>query len=137
MAVMENDLGSDLAHRGGTFSYKTRNEVNAVDTSEWVCRWCSGRTSTPMDGQVICVSRVCQCGAIALAAPAHDFDEVVDDAIHLFGIADEYLTPFDWDRVAGLEQLGVNMLEGSVISGQPSGSPHDLRVFWFRKDARH
>jgi len=88
----------------------------------------------PADLRVICQSRICVCGALALGAPPEDTDEIIDDAINVFGIADGYLTELDSDRVAGLKALGVEVAEGRRIA--PSAEHHaEIRVLWFRKDA--
>lgn len=81
---------------------------------------------------VICHSRTCECGALALGAPPLDTDEIVDDAINLFGIADGYMTPFDADRLAGLGKVGVEMKEGQRIPAG-NGLPFEIRVLWFRR----
>jgi hypothetical protein len=71
---------------------------------------------------------------LALAAPPWDSDEIIDDAIGTFGIADGYLTPFDADRITGLQLVGIEIAEGLPIpSGD--GNPFQLRVLWFRRKA--
>ena len=102
--------------------------------SAWECPWCALLADRPADLRVICQSRICVCGALALGAPPEDTDEIIDDAINVFGIADGYLTELDSDRVAGLKALGVEVAEGRRIA--PSAEHHaEIRVLWFRKDA--
>jgi hypothetical protein len=88
----------------------------------------------PGDSPGICESRRCKCGAIGIAGPPWDTDEIIDDAIGVFGIAAGYLTPFDSDRVAGLRQIGVEVAEGQRIPG--ASDRFELRVLWFRRQAR-
>jgi hypothetical protein len=99
---------------------------------DWLCPWCQAVARLPGNPAGICESRRCGCGALGIAAPARDTDEIIDDAIGVFGIPEGSLTPFDADRVAGLQQLGVEVAEGEPI---PAGviSRFELRVLWFRK----
>jgi hypothetical protein len=99
----------------------------------WLCPWCSTLALLPTQQRVICHSRTCQCGALALGAPRWDSDEIIDETIGAFGIADGYLT-FDADRIAGLQLVGIEIAEGLPIpSGD--GNPFELRVIWFRRKA--
>jgi hypothetical protein len=98
----------------------------------WLCPWCGGVASLPTAHAVICYSRTCACGAVALAAPPQDSDEIIDDAINIYGIPLESLTPFDADRLAALSQAGVAVRDGGAIDPQPP-SPHPLRLLWFRR----
>src|SRR5437867_9396913 len=98
----------------------------------WVCPWCGKVALLPTHHRVNCHSQTCECGAIGLGAPAWDTDEIIDDAIHIFGIADGYRTAFDADRLIGLEKAGVVIREGQPI---PAGGdrPFEIRVLWFRR----
>jgi hypothetical protein len=98
----------------------------------WLCPWCDGLANLPVEFAVTCDSRRCECGALGLGAPSHDTDEIIDDAINIFGIANGYMFPFDTDRVAGLQRIGVDVAEGQTVA--PSGSDRvELRVLWFRR----
>ena len=77
-------------------------------------------------------SKRCQCGALGMAAPPRDADEIIDDAIGIFGIAEGYLTPYVSDRVAGLQQIGVEAVEGQRIPTD-ANNRFEWRVLWFRK----
>jgi hypothetical protein len=101
-------------------------------SDDWQCPWCGEAATRPADASRICESRGCPCGATAIAAPSRDSDEIIDDAIAIFGIADGYLTPHDADRLAGLREIGVDVAEGrSLPAGQ--GSRYVRRVLWFRR----
>ena len=102
--------------------------------SAWECPWCGVLADRPSDFPVICQSRACICGALALGAPRWDTDEIIDDAINVFGIAEGHLTEFDSDRIAGLRAIGVEVAEGRPVA--PSASnPLGINVLWFRKSA--
>lgn len=107
----------------------------AKSDSPWQCPWCGVVAERQADLRVICQSRVCVCGALALGAPPSDSDEIIDDAINVFGIADGYMTEFDSDRVAGLRAIGVEVAEGHRIA-PGSGDRLEFRVLWFRKSSK-
>ena len=98
------------------------------------CPWCDNLASEPTP-HVICESRTCSCGAIALGAPPWDFDEVVDDVIGIFGISQEFLTPFDGDRVQGLKARGVQLVEGAMVPATKTSLK--TQFFWLRKSSGH
>ncbi len=102
------------------------------DQHTWECPWCGSLADRPSSLRVISYSRICLCGALALAAPPEDSDEIIDDAINVFGIADGYLTEFNSDRIAGLRAIGVDVIEGQRIEPTPS-IPSRYRVLWFRQ----
>jgi hypothetical protein len=106
----------------------------AMPESAWECPWCRVLADKPADLRVISQSRICVCGALALGAQPWDTDEIIDDAITVFGIPDGSLTEFDSDRLAGLRAIGVDVAEGHRI---PPGAGHqfETRVLWFRRSA--
>jgi hypothetical protein len=97
---------------------------------EWLCPWCGTSTTVTYRMRVVSESRICQCGAVGLGAL--DSDEMIDDAINIFGIAEGYLTPFDSDRLLGLEKNGVEIKEGESIPASPT-CPFELWPLWFRR----
>jgi len=69
---------------------------------------------------------------LALGAPTRDTDEIIDDAINIFGIADGYMTPYDANRILGLQKGGVEVAEDlRMPSGD--GNSSQLRILWFRR----
>ena len=102
--------------------------------SAWECPWCGVLADKAAELRVVCASRICVCGALALGAPAWDSDEIIDDAISVFGIADGYLTDVDSDRFAGLRAIGVDVVEGQRIA-PTAGDRFEIRVVWFRRSA--
>lgn len=109
-------------------SEEQRGEVE----TGWLCPWCGRKAHLPARQVVICHSRACECGALGLGAYPWDTDEIIDDAINVFGIADGYLTPFDEDRMAGLRTVGVEIREGPGVPARDGRRPA-IRVLWFRK----
>jgi hypothetical protein len=101
----------------------------------WRCPWCTTHATRVPASPAICETRSCGCGAIALAAPPWDSDEIIDDAINIFGIAPEYLTPFDLDRLAGLRHSGVEVRDGEPLPAS-EGRRFEFRVMWFRRVIR-
>lgn len=100
----------------------------------WCCPWCERMAVKHSSLPVICKSRICDCGAVALGAPSRDTDEILDDAINVFGgIEDAFMTPYNTDRVAGLRRLGIDIVEGEIVAADRGTSPFDLRVLWFRR----
>src|SRR5712692_348150 len=101
---------------------------------KWLCPWCRRVAHLPTQHRVICHSRTCECGALALGAPTRDTDEIIDDAIGIFGITDGYMTPYDADRILGLQESGVEVADDPRMpSGD--GNSFQLRILWFRRKA--
>jgi hypothetical protein len=103
-----------------------------VTNQDWLCPWCGEVASDPANAPGICESRNCTCGAMGIGAPPWDTDEIIDDAIAIFGIAEGFLTSFDADRVAGLQRVGVEVVEGQSVPADGSNR-FELRVLWFRR----
>jgi len=97
----------------------------------WSCPWCEHTAAPDASQTTISEARYCPCGAIGLGAPAHDFSEVIDDAVGMFGIADGFLTPHDSDRIRGLHKSGVEIRPGIDLAPDDQ-FPLGLEVMWFR-----
>jgi len=81
---------------------------------------------------VLCESRTCTCGAIALAAPVRDKDEIIDDALGIFRIqVKEYVKGSDSLLLEEIRKAGV-----LVRIGQPTDagekSDFEYTCIWFR-----
>jgi hypothetical protein len=101
-----------------------------VNDERWRCPFCGEMAGEPTREPVICDSRTCRCGAIALGAPPRDFDEIVDDAINVFGPRiRESSKGFDSLLLADLRRAGVEVRDG-ICAKVPSGLEH--RYVWFR-----
>lgn len=57
-----------------------------TDKECWRCPWCGTFTKTTERRSVLCISRQCHCGALVLAAPRRDFDEILDTAVEILEI---------------------------------------------------
>ena len=94
---------------------------------ERICPWC-GATAMAEVPSVISFSCACACGAIALGAPACDFDEVVDAMLNHFRIAeapaDRYQLALPWLAGAGIEHQFAGVGERCPLG--------DVYWYWFR-----
>lgn len=104
---------------------------NSYDS--WLCPFC-GRVATQETSEVVlCDSRTCSCGAIALAAPRPDTDEIVDDALNIFGvqIRDES-RGFDSLLLEDIRRAGVEVREGQRARVR-EGLLGEYVSLWFRR----
>ncbi len=110
--------------------------LSTAQYDEWLCPFCSSIASDPLTDSVVCEGRRCACGAIALAAPLIDSDEIIDDAINLFSIQISK-TPKLYDALV-LEEIcesGVEYLEGkrARVGADSLGEWGNWTSLWFRK----
>jgi hypothetical protein len=101
----------------------------------WRCPW-SGEVAkhetTPAPSSE---SRTCDCGAVGLTAAIHDSDEIIDDAIRLFGVRTrEASKGFSDLLLADVAQAGVEV-RGGAVAGMQGGLPA-RRWIWFRRTER-
>lgn len=63
--------------------------VHAGNAPEHVfqCPFCDVVAETSIEQQTVCSSRRCVCGALGLANPAVDQDEIIDDALNVLAVA--------------------------------------------------
>ena len=57
-----------------------------MSAASWTCPWCDTPALRRSKKKTVCECRECSCGAIGLSATVNDSDEIVDDAIGLFGV---------------------------------------------------
>jgi hypothetical protein len=105
----------------------------ANDGRRWLCPWCGQQATLKTECRVICYSKTCTCGAIALGAPPWDFDEIVDDAIGIFEVE---IRPesrgFDSRLLDDVQRSGVEMRMGALVRPD-EGPPLEYQYIWFRK----
>lgn len=103
------------------------------DYDKWLCPFCDRRATLDTEQQVLCVSRTCSCGAIALAAPTVDMDEIVDDALGIFAVQiREESRGYDTLMLKDLRRAGVEIREGErVLVGE--GFWGEYASLWFRR----
>lgn len=100
----------------------------------WSCPFCGKVASLQTTRHVLCDSRTCSCGAIALAAPWRDTDEIIDDALGIFAIQiREESRGMDHLMLQDLHQAGVEIGEGESTLINNGFSTTEYRSLWFRK----
>ena len=100
----------------------------------WTCPFCGKHAASRTPERVLCSSRTCACGAIALAAPEVDQDEIIDDAIGVFGARiQEESRGFDARLLADLARAGVAIRNGErmTLGDSPWGGWTSM---WFRRE---
>lgn len=108
------------------------NATNAPDVV-FRCPYCDALAETPAPRRTLCAARVCACGAIGLANPAVDQDEIIDDAIGLLNvpIPDEARGD-DAALIEAIRAAGYEVREG--WSGGSELHPWAPQVtMWFRR----
>jgi hypothetical protein len=142
--------GLPVWDRGSRFCFhcgvRFRNEVSQIvedtlitletnqneEDSKWLCPWCQTMASLETPYLVICDSKTCRCGAIALGAPPFDFDEIIDDAINIFGVQTRLESRgFDDLLLKDLKMNGVEVKEGALT--EDARSTFKYQYMWFRK----
>jgi hypothetical protein len=84
---------------------------------------------------VVCFSRTCECGSIALGAFHCDGDEIIDDAIGIFAVQ---IRPesrgLDHLLINDIRRAGVEIRTGELVQGRPD-IPKQLayQFLWFRR----
>ena len=81
--------------------------------SQWECPYCSGKATIENTHRIICESLGCSCGAIALAAPAVDQDEIIDDALNIYRIKlSEKAKGYNSLMIEEIKAAGIDVKEG-------------------------
>lgn len=113
--------------------------ASASGYDAWTCPFCNSRATQQTAARVLCDSRTCACGAIALAAPACDMDEIIDDAVGVFGVGiREDTRGYDSLILENVRMAGVEIRHGQTVAIKRSGSgkPRDYKSLWFLKSAK-
>ena len=91
---------------------------------EWHCPWC-GREAQREQAEDYPERRLCGCGAVAMAAPAVDSDEIIDAALAYFRVP---VAPnsrgFDALFLQDIRRSGIEIREGAFTQNP------DLPPFW-------
>jgi len=99
----------------------------------WSCPFCGSVATLETKRRVLCDSRTCLCGAIVLAAPAVDVDEIIDDALGLFRVhIREQSRGYDALLLEDLERTGVEIREGETADVS-EGFWGRYTSMWFRR----
>ncbi len=99
----------------------------------WICPYCGAAALKKLiSDHIFCEARICACGAVALAGPVVDTDELVDSAVCLYQL--DLLGPGSTIEVNTLDDLlraGFEYRSGeSAHVG--SGIWTDHTSLWFR-----
>ena len=99
----------------------------------WLCPFCGTIASGEIKERVLCDGRECSCGAVALAAPAVDMDEIIDDALGIFRIQIRAESRgFDALMLDDILGAGVEVREGQRAR-VGAGIWADHTSMWFRR----
>jgi hypothetical protein len=111
---------------------KNYDDIQA-EYDKWLCPFCGEMATLRTEQQTVCDSRTCSCGAICLAAPVIDTDEIVDEAIGLFAaqIRDES-KGYNPRLLDDLSQAGVEMRQGKQVKIR-EGNWGLYISLWFRR----
>lgn len=109
--------------------------LNATNAPEVVfrCPYCDAVAGMPASRRTLCAVRTCACGAIGLANPAVDQDEIIDDAIELLEVrVSDEARGDDAALIEGIRAAGHEVREG--FSGGQDLHPWGPQVvMWFRR----
>ena len=99
----------------------------------WLCPFCRHVALLETEHPVLCDSRTCSCGAVALAAATADTDEIVDDALGLFRVQiREESRGYDALLIEDLRRAGVEIREGETARVR-EGFWGQYTSMWFRR----
>ncbi len=113
----------------------TALKMESLNEDQWKCAFCGAQADRQTLPSPLCESRTCSCGAIALAAPARDYDEITDDAIGLFSVQiPPDSTGYEHLLRRDILQAGIEIRQGAVRKGPfPGGRQDEIQYVWFRR----
>lgn len=109
--------------------------LHATNAPEVVfrCLYCDAVAEMAAPRRTLCAARTCACGAIGLANPAVDQDEIIDDAIELLEVrVPEATHGDDAGLIEAIRADGYEVREG-FSGGQDLHSWGPQIVMWFRR----
>jgi len=87
--------------------------VQSLGYENWVCPFCGKTATLETKQRSLCESKTCPCGAIGLAAPTVDTDEIIDDALGMFSVQiREESIGLDARMLDDLARAGFDIREG-------------------------
>ena len=97
------------------------------------CPWCKKAVVPEPPLPLRCERARCACGAIGLCADVRDTDEIVDEAIDIFGVQPEETSRgFNDLLLADVVRAGVDVRGGPLIYNGDDPFPR-RRWMWFRR----
>jgi len=111
-----------------------RAPTNNDSTRRWECPWCGGDAQNTTN-VVLLDSRACDCGAVAIAGPQIDSDEIIDAAIDYFHITTRPESRgCDALFLQDIERSGIEIREGVLTQDPEAQAPWaTIRHLWFRR----
>jgi len=108
------------------------------------CPWCDRKAREEPAG--VTYSDRCDCGALALGAPAYDFDDLIDEAVDRFRlqagiIVNPAFQPEQWLALFGIEfrpggkrrQVPTSHGYSWIESVADVGPGRDIFFYWFKR----
>jgi hypothetical protein len=101
---------------------------------EWECPWC-GANARNKTSIILLDSRACDCGAVAIAGPRIDSDEIIDAAIDHFHVTTRPEScGYDAMFLQDIQRSGIEIREGCVTQDPQALAPWGpVRHLWFRR----
>ena len=97
------------------------------------CPWCQSVAEIAPDLRTLSKAVRCACGALGFCANVEDTDEIVDDAIDIFGVRTEETSRGFTDLLlADVVRAGVDVRGGPLAFDGDDPFPR-RRWIWFRK----
>jgi hypothetical protein len=108
--------------------------ISGDGEGQWECPWCGGEARNKVS-KILPDARACDCGAVGMAAPQVDSDEIIDAAIDYFHVTTRPESRgFDAELWKDIQQSGIEIREG-MLTRDPdkSGIWATIRHLWFRR----
>ncbi len=111
-----------------------RTTTNRDAERQWKCPWC-GSEALNKTSIVMPDSRACDCGAVGIAAPRVDSDEIIDAAIDYFHVTTRPESRgFDALFLQDIQRSGIEIREGALTRNLEAPEFWaTIRHLWFRR----
>ena len=105
-----------------------------MNYDRWLCPFCGSKADINCDETTVSLAMRCSCGALALAAPTIDRDEIIDDAINIFKIKiSDKAKGYDAKILEEMQLAGLRIWQGEnqKVTDGPWG---EFTSYWFKMD---
>lgn len=108
--------------------------INGDSERQWECPWCGSEAQNKI-AKMLPDARACDCGAIGMAAPQVDSDEIIDAAIDYFHVTTRPESRgFDARLLEDIQRSGIEIREGALTRDPNlAGMWATIRHLWFRR----